>query len=83
MCQEIERLSGSEFRVQSSAGLRKYQVSFKDGISLCDCPDFIFRQLPKNGKCEHILAVEKEYPEVKKIEPSGMLKASLLSDLII
>lgn len=80
---EIEKLSGSEFRVQSSTGPGNYQVSFKDGISLCGCPDFIFRQLPKNGKCKHILAVEKEYPEVKKIEPTGTLKASLLSDLII
>jgi predicted nucleic acid-binding Zn finger protein len=82
MCQ-IERLSGSEFRVKSSAGPGNYQVSFNNGISLCTCPHFIFRCLPNNLKCKHILAVEKEYPEVKKIEPTGTLKASLLSDLII
>ena len=43
--------------IQQTASNKKdvYQIS----LTSCTCPDYVFRQLAKNGKCKHIKALDK------------------------
>jgi hypothetical protein len=43
--------------IQQTASNKKdvYEVS----LISCTCPDYVFRQLAKNGKCKHIKALDR------------------------
>lgn len=77
---QIERSNKTSFKVQSGPNI--YQVTFDNGLSLCDCPDFVFRQLARNGKCKHILAVEAEYPVVLEENMTGSIEGKPLSGML-
>lgn len=41
--------------IESSNKKDVYEVS----LISCTCPDYVFRQLAKNGKCKHIKALDR------------------------
>lgn len=70
---KIRRISNNRFNVESSSKKGKfYHIDIEQPF--CDCPDFMFREIKKHGKCKHIKAVEeylkkKESKAEKKIKP--------------
>jgi hypothetical protein len=80
----IRRISKTSFKVRSYARPDlEYLVTFENGISLCTCPDFIFRRLQKCEDCKHITKIKQEYPDVLDIRPEreeckGVSLSSLL-----
>lgn len=76
----IERLGKDAFEVQS--GPNSYKVTYDNGRSLCDCPDFVFRRLARNEKCKHVLAVENEFPDVLEENIAGSIEGKPLSEML-
>ncbi len=79
----IERISETDFRVLSDTGLFYYDVSFRKGVSVCSCPDFLFRRLPNAEDCKHIERVIRAYPEVLEFVPKAEIKPRTLSEIMI
>ena len=47
-------------KITSSNGKTVYEVS----LNSCTCPDYIFRQLAKNGQCKHMKIMEASIKNV-------------------
>jgi len=63
---KIKKINKEKYKVESSSKKGKfYNVNIEQPF--CDCPDFMFREIKKHGKCKHIKAVE-EYLKKKKVK---------------
>lgn len=70
---KIKKISDTRFKVESASKKGKfYNIDIEQPF--CNCPDFMFREIKKHGKCKHIKAVE-EYLDKKGIKKDKKTKA--------
>jgi predicted nucleic acid-binding Zn finger protein len=55
----IIKLKNNRYKVESSSKGKFYSVDLN--APFCDCPQFMFREKARGGKCKHILAIEEKY----------------------
>ncbi len=63
---KIQKISDEKFKVESSRKSKFYEVNIEQPF--CDCPDFLFREIKRHGKCKHIIAVEEHLCIKNKIK---------------